>query len=153
MNQEQLKKKIDKVLDLIIAVYKEHLNKVFVSKRDGCIVPRVIFKNKPEQSFCIGFITKDTWTDIKRKMSKLIESDGICVVCFEKETYNNVRCDDKKCDCKYKEIPEIDSLSCLECCEMYCFECFDRMKGVKCPVCRASYNDKLKYYLPIAYKL
>lgn len=156
MSQEQIEyinKKIEKVTDLLESVYVKDIKDIILQENDDLdiTVPRVIFKNKPDQSFCIMFITKDTWADIKRKMNKLIESDGLCVVCFEKEIHPETNpCKNKECDCKFKkDIPEKDSMYCFDCCEMLCFNCFETIRSCYCPVCRKHIGVGFRHYFEI----
>lgn len=136
MNQAILKK-MRIVSDLVCKVYGKDIDEYALHKSmSGDIRPRVIFTNKPDQSFCVAFIIKDNWVDIKRKMSKLVESDGICVVCFEKETKKFV-----------EEFPTHDSNFCFNCCEVLCETCFDKLSTDACVVCRKGQDELNTYYL------
>ena len=111
----------------------------------------VRFENKPDQEFVLTFPAFDTWDEIKRKMDKLVESDGICVVCCEmekpKKTRKRVKCEGG-CDCiKYAVSFELPVGYCQTCCEMLCKSCWEKMTTNKCPVCRtciATYKHKAK---------
>ena len=95
---------------------------------------------------------KDTWAEIKRKMDKLIESDGVCVVCFDKEISECEEGCSKACKCKIKFIPAKDCLYCLDCCELLCLKCFENMTTVKCPVCRVRLGKSYERYYELTDK-
>jgi hypothetical protein len=141
-------KKIDIVAKLLMTKYKDQLEKVMPS---GVNTLLAIFKNKPDQLFELQFPAFDTWDQIKRKMDKLMESDGICVVCCEpekpKKTERKVRCG-KGCECGKTVVNfERPTGICATCCEMLCKSCWGQMYTTKCPVCRTCtrlYAHKLK---------
>jgi len=136
MDEKQLKK-MTLVSELVANVYKDHISQFALHDSDGIYYPRVIFKNKLDQAFALTFMMKDTWVDIKRKVEKLIESDGICVVCFEKEKYRiSPKVDYPKCDTTY----------CPHCCELTCVSCIRTMKGNDCPVCRKDMEEVFNHY-------
>ena len=105
----------------------------------------IIFMNKPDQEVLIKFAPFDTWDKIKKKFQKLIESDGICVVCCEKEKGKKKiitrPCID--CDCGHtNKSVEIDAYShiCQTCCEYVCMSCMTKCDDYTCPVCRTLWS-------------
>jgi hypothetical protein len=104
--------------------------------RDGGIV-ELIFKNKIQQKVSIEFLCQDPWDKIKAKVQKLIDADGVCVVCMEKEKGER-----KKTSCcmgcprGIRESIKTYTHLCQSCCEYVCAPCFEKLKDTKCPVCR-----------------
>jgi hypothetical protein len=99
----------------------------------------VIFTNKPKQPVMCCFPLVDTWDKIKVKIQKLIDSDGVCVVCFKKE-----------------KLKHLAVNTCDTCCEFICEECNNECykskvqdtkspyKGHLCPVCQTCSIDYLR---------
>jgi hypothetical protein len=91
----------------------------------------ITFHNKPTQQVKVRFLLLETWNVIKARIQKLQDSDGICVVCFEKE-----------------ENGEGCSFTCDTCCEFICVSCvkdnFQTRGDQNCPVCRTSLIAHLK---------
>jgi hypothetical protein len=130
-------KKMRVISDLVCKVYDDELAEFMLMKTvEDDFRPRIIFKNKPEQMFSAMFIMKDNWCDIKRKMNKLVESDGICVVCFETETFEKMQ---------GGKFPVGDSKYCFNCCEMICEGCYDKLKTNECVVCRKDLGNMCDY--------
>jgi hypothetical protein len=124
-------KKLSVVSSLLKAKYE-----ILVEAGDAGML-ECIWKNKPDQVLEIQFTAFDTWDKIKRKMDKLKDSDGICVVCCEQE--NSGRKEIKvrtKGYCTTTTTFESYVRICNSCCEFVCKSCVMKMDGVKCPVCR-----------------
>jgi hypothetical protein len=92
----------------------------------------ITFRNKPTQPVRVRFLFFETWNVIKARVQKLQDSDGICIVCFEKEE------------------GEGNSNACDTCGEFLCTSCieanFNTRGDEKCPVCRTAI---VKYFLKI----
>ena len=98
----------------------------------------VVLTNKPKQPVMCCFLLVDTWDKIKIKIQKLIDSDGVCVVCFKKEKLRKVAVN-----------------TCDTCCEFICAECDgacykSKVQDTKsiykahlCPVCQTCSIDYL----------
>jgi hypothetical protein len=99
----------------------------------------VKFTNKPKQPVMCCFPLVDTWDKIKIKIQKLIDSDGVCVVCFKKE-----------------KLIQLAVMTCDMCCEFICTDCGNECfrskiqdtkspyKAHLCPVCQTCPMDYLK---------
>jgi hypothetical protein len=91
----------------------------------------ITFHNKPTQTIKVYFLLLETWNVLKARFQKLQDSDGICVVCFEKE-----------------ENKEGYSYTCNTCCEFICVSCvtdnLNTRNEQNCPVCRTSLIAHLK---------
>lgn len=140
-------KKLTIVSKLLLEKYKDQLEDVMCDDNKTLMV---IFRNKPDQIFNLQFPAFDTWDQIKRKMDKLMESDGICVVCCEMERTlkrEEVPCRTKGCTCKQTRVSCTRPTGyCGTCCEMLCKTCWSQMTTMRCPVCRscsALYRHKL----------
>jgi hypothetical protein len=117
-------KKTSLVADLLRKEFESVINWVKIGiNSDEVFFIAVEFKTKIQVNF--KFALYNTWNDIKRKVKKLSESDGICVVCFEQEKV-------KKHKQGYMHFPTI----CGSCCEYICRDCFTSAQSHKCPVCR-----------------
>jgi len=136
--------------DLLAKTYGKHFSAIQSYTNDdetkGWL--EVIFTNKPGQKVKLLFIGIDTWDKIKNKVQKLIDSDGICVVCCEKEKGKKklVKRPCEGCDCGHTEtVLEIEGHThiCYSCCEYICKDCVHKNKDWKCMVCRQCIN---KYY-------
>jgi hypothetical protein len=107
---------------------------------------KMIIHNKPDQMLLLDFIPFDTWNVIKNKVEKLVNSDGICVVCMEREK-GIKKIEKRRCgNNKNREILT-PSWICDSCCEFVCKKCCMAMEGNKCPVCRKClmyYQHKMK---------
>jgi hypothetical protein len=131
-------KKAMVVNDLIYKLYGDKLLKLATTPGG---FTDIIFKNKPDQRLRLSFTCMDTWDKIKQKFAKLMESDGICVVCCEMEKGRKkmVKRPCQDCDCGHTErVVEIDSLTsiCQSCTDYVCCKCINTMDGLKCPICR-----------------
>lgn len=134
---------------LMHKLYEGKLNHLTVES-SGLI--DVVFTNKPNQQIQLQFTPHDKWNHIKTKVDKLIKSDGNCVVCYEKEKsvmkIERVPC--KDCNCGHTERKLVFKTNvgiCQSCCEYVCIDCYKKMNGTKCPVCREcllSYKHKYK---------
>ena len=93
---------------------------------------KVVFTNKPKQEQWLFFTPFDTWNKIKSKVSKLLHSDGICVVCLEKEESNSYMTTVDNVIRRFTTYVNI----CSTCCEFVCMTCFKAQNGTRCPVCR-----------------
>ena len=102
----------------------------------------MVIHNKPDQKIVLAFTIFDTWNKIKSKVEKLVSSDGICVVCCEKEKGKKTMVREKCCDtphCKSTIVKvEIEGRTgiCPNCCEYLCRNCYESQQGMKCPICR-----------------
>jgi len=122
-------KKADVVAKLLIKTYEKDIEVLNIVIYKGDVFVETIFTNKPDQMMVLKFIPFDTWDKIKNKIKKLIDSDGLCVVCCEKK--NNQK----------TEIPGVGiSDICQTCCEYQCWDCikenFKHSSGFRCMVCR-----------------
>lgn len=130
--KEGLKKKSETVYKLLKTVYLDKLQCMWYNNDNGMITVQF---NK-HQAMRLEFAYFDTWNTIKVKMDKLSKSDGICVVCMEQEKGKKKLekcCDD--CPKKVLKVTEVSGL-CAGCCEFICNECYKKMEGHKCPICR-----------------
>jgi len=132
-------KKRDVVVGLLDTTFPNQFVSMFC--RDGGIVD-VILKNKIQQKIQIEFLCQDPWNKIKAKVQKLIDADGVCVVCMEKEKGKR-----KKSSCcmscprGIRESITTYTSVCQSCCEYVCVPCFNKLKDTKCPVCRQCLNS------------
>jgi len=145
----QLKSTMSKKLTVITKLLEQRYeDEIYIT----CIsdILHCDFKNKPDQILQLQFAAFDTWDQIKRKMDKLKESDGICVVCCEmekpKKKIVKVPCP-HGCKCgKTILVPEYPAGICNSCSEFICRSCWNKMGSNKCPVCRVclgTYKHKL----------
>jgi len=128
--------------DLLMRTYGDHITSLYISsmKRETGRL-EVIFKNKPDQKVPLQFAGIDTWDKIKNKIQKLIDSDGICVVCCEKQKGKKkiVKRPCIGCNCGHMENAiEIDGQTevCQSCCEYVCLSCIQKNDQWRCAVCR-----------------
>jgi hypothetical protein len=121
MEQHVDYKKIKEIDDLIAKIYNNDLIEIgYYGESDVYFF--ITFKNKPDQIIGLKNLHLFTWNIIKSKIEKLIKSDVVCVVCFEKSI-------DKA------------TIFCPKCCEFQCHSCFMSQTGSLCPVCRSDRND------------
>ena len=128
-----LRKRTTAIAKLIKQIYGNKIQRMFRYTNTGAIFMQI---NK-HQLISLDFAFFDTWDKIKSKVEKLLKSDGICVVCMEKEKgkkANRPCCNDKHCT----EQTVVDTVSyiCGGCCEFLCLSCYQKMNNHKCPVCR-----------------
>jgi hypothetical protein len=131
------------VAELIGRTYGDHIASLKNFRNNEQTMGRleVIFQNKPDQKVVLLFTGIDTWDKIKNKIQKLIDSDGICVVCCEKQKGKKkiVKRPCNGCDCGHTEnVIEIDGYTeiCQSCCEYVCLPCLQKNGQWKCAVCR-----------------
>jgi hypothetical protein len=117
LRKEKYLQKGEVVENLFKKIYANKIIKVEGHSNGGIWC---VFSNKPQQDVLLQFIMFDTWDKIKNKVNKLIESDGICAVCYEMEKPEKGKCVG----------------ICNSCCEYVCKDCVRKMDGVRCPVCR-----------------
>jgi len=123
-------KKASVVANLLIKTYEKDIETLNVITYKEEVFVEVVFTNKPDQMRVLRFIPFDTWDKIKNKIEKLIDSDGLCVVCCEKKKKNRTT-----------GIPGVGmSDICQTCCEYQCYDCIkENLKhpnGFRCMVCR-----------------
>ena len=136
-------KKIVIVGNLIAKTYASDVSFIrsYSSEDDTQGRMEIIFTNKPDQKVSLLFVGFDTWDKIKKKIQKLIDSDGICVVGCEKQKGRKklVKQPCKGCPCGHMEtVLEIDGKTdiCQSCCEYICRDCVAKNHDWKCMVCR-----------------
>ena len=96
-----------------------------------------VFANKPDQPIQIQFAGIDTWDKCKSKFAKLLASDGICVVCCEKEKGKTKLFNEPCCTSTNWVRRVVDTARfCQSCCEFVCQQCVVSMRGSRCAVCR-----------------
>lgn len=139
------RKKTMTIKNLLMKVYGNKIKYFICDKDTGMLLIQI---NK-DQVVNLEFAGFDTWDKIKSKVEKLLKSDGICVVCMEKEKGKKKMikcCDDIHCSSRELRIITT-SYMCSGCCELLCFPCYRIMNNMKCPVCRQCldfYSHKLK---------
>jgi len=123
-------KKITTICKLLISAFD-----IAIIKLSEEHIAEITFVNKPNQPVRVQFLLCETWNVIKARVQKLQDSDGICVVCFEKEENKTGGC----------------SHSCDTCCEFICVPCMKenvQTRGdTNCPVCRTpimAYSQQLQ---------
>jgi len=123
-------KKITTICKLLISAFD-----IAIIKLSEEHIAEITFVNKPNQPVRVQFLLCETWNVIKARVQKLQDSDGICVVCFEKE----------------EETISRSSCFCQTCCEFLCMSCLEKharaFKRTNCPVCRTyilTYHNKLQ---------
>jgi hypothetical protein len=136
------RKKANTVFKLLKATYGDSIKHIAID--DDTAIVSIQFN--PDQLIVLDFVLFDTWDKIKSKVQKLIDSDGICVVCMEQEKGKKkmIKC---ACGCgERKVVPHFVSRTCSSCCEFVCESCRTKMNGNKCPVCRVCIDRYMHIY-------
>lgn len=111
-------KKAKVLVNLIISTYKKEIYELKLYGNKEFIDLKITLSNElRDVRFFIG--EKDTWNTIKVRLNKIVTSDFVCIVCFEKKQHHSF---------------------CSTCAEPLCLDCHTtiHIDNAKCVVCKQS---------------